>query len=207
MSSDVVEVDMNTLTIPRVTVLTGHTSADTAYLVGDYPYGRRLRCKIRYWIETATKGAASGQQRFMAQTTNPKSREPGDVWNKPKASTYSQIMAMYLDDIDHVHAHHISFWIDGPHDVRTRAMGVYDALSDEQRKTYDALVKVYRKANDTCWEEWLDKVSALAEHIATTGRAPVLRNSFWDNGSRLVYVPDPAAYVIAARAAIAPQEG
>jgi hypothetical protein len=205
--SDVVEVDMETLTIPRVTVLTGHTSADTAYVVDDYPYGRRLRCKIRYWIDTATKGAAKGQQRFMAQTTNPKSREPGDVWNKPKASTYSQIMVMYLDDIGHVHNYGLPFWLDGPCDVRTRAMGVYDALSVDQREVYDALVKLYRKANGTCWEEWLDKVSALAEFIATTGKAPTLRNSVWVNGNRQVYLTDPAAYLIAARAAIAPQDG
>lgn len=74
-----------------MTVLTGHTSADTAYLVEDYPYGFRLRCQIRYWIETTKHGS-----RVVSQTTNPK--KPGTVWNKPKASTYSDIRVLYIDD-------------------------------------------------------------------------------------------------------------
>jgi hypothetical protein len=77
-------------------VLKGHVSPETAYVVADYPYGFRLRCSIRYWIEThPTRG-----QRLMSQTTNPK--KPGTVWNKPKASTYSLILVMYLDDSGYV---------------------------------------------------------------------------------------------------------
>lgn len=71
-----------------------HNSPETGYLVEDYPYGFRLRCKIRYWLETNNKGT-----RFCHQTTNPKC---GNVWNKPKYSTYSHSMAMYLDDQNHV---------------------------------------------------------------------------------------------------------
>jgi hypothetical protein len=73
--------------IERVRVLHGHTSENTAYLVDDYPYGRRLRCKIRYWIETATKGAKKGRQRFMRQTTD--ARRDNTTWNKPHGSTYA----------------------------------------------------------------------------------------------------------------------
>ena len=78
-------------------LLIGHTSEDTAYLVEDYPYGFRLRCSIRYWIEyKPNKGF-----RFVSQTTNPK--KPYLVWNKPKASTYSRFGgAMYLDEQHHV---------------------------------------------------------------------------------------------------------
>jgi hypothetical protein len=47
--------------------LAGHTSPDTAFVVDDYPYGFRLRTKIRYWIETK-KGFG---QRFCSQTLNP----------------------------------------------------------------------------------------------------------------------------------------
>jgi hypothetical protein len=76
-------------------ILSGHTSPETAFVVEDYPYGFRLRCKIRYWLETNNKGT-----RFCSQTTNPK-RE-GEVWNKPKYSTYSEISgAMYLDENGH----------------------------------------------------------------------------------------------------------
>jgi len=73
-----------------MTVLTGHTSSETAYLVPSYPYGFRLRCQIRYWIETTKHGS-----RVVSQTTNPK--RPGTVWNKPKASTYTALRVLYID--------------------------------------------------------------------------------------------------------------
>lgn len=77
-----------------IKVLSGHYSPETAYLVLDYPYGFRMRCQIRYWLEVNSKGT-----RFWSQTSNPKK---GDVWNKPKSSTYSMAGAMYLDEKDHV---------------------------------------------------------------------------------------------------------
>jgi hypothetical protein len=78
-------------------ILTGHTTPETAYVVGDYPYGYTLRCKIRYWLEHKAKHGF----RLVSQTTNPK--RPGEVWNKPKASTYTTFAVMYLDDEEHVH--------------------------------------------------------------------------------------------------------
>ena len=50
--------------------LIGHTSQETAFVQPDYPYSRRLRCQRRGWIETK-KGHG---QRFVTQTSNPKSR-------------------------------------------------------------------------------------------------------------------------------------
>jgi len=78
-------------------VLGGHTSPETAYLVADYPYGFRLRCKIRYWLEYKPKLGF----RLVSQTTNPKiaGRE---VWNKPKASTYCMLAVMGLNAEGHV---------------------------------------------------------------------------------------------------------
>ena len=85
--------------------LKGHTSMETAYLVDDYPYGFRLRCKIRYWIEYKTgKGF-----RFWSQTSNPK--VAGLIWNKPKASTYiANTMFMYLDSNGHVQWHGLGIY-------------------------------------------------------------------------------------------------
>jgi len=74
-----------------------HVSPETAYVVDDYPWGFRLRTTIRYWIES--KDAKNGGQRFGSQTINPKTGQ----WCKPKYSTYSPIMVMYLDEKDHVH--------------------------------------------------------------------------------------------------------
>lgn len=73
-------------------VLSGHTSAETAYIVDDYPYGFRLRCKIRYWIETDPKRG----QRFVTQTSNPK--QENTTWNAPKKSTYSDLMVLYIEE-------------------------------------------------------------------------------------------------------------
>ncbi len=80
-------------------ILKGHTSPETAFVVNDYPYGFTLRCKIRYWLETNKNGT-----RFVSQTTNPKAAGfGGDVWNKPKASTYCRFAGcMYLNEDDHV---------------------------------------------------------------------------------------------------------
>jgi len=62
--------------------LKGHTSAESALIVDDYPYGFRLRCKIRYWLEYKDGFGF----RFVSQTTNPK--KSVETWNKPKARVY-----------------------------------------------------------------------------------------------------------------------
>lgn len=77
-----------------VTPLYNHTSAETAYVVDDYPYGRRVRTKIRYWLETDPRKGA----RFVYQTLKPDTSH----WNAPKKSTYSLFGAMYLDQKGHV---------------------------------------------------------------------------------------------------------
>jgi hypothetical protein len=76
-------------------ILTGYNSENNAYLVPDYPYGRKLRCKIRYWIESDDRKGF----RFCAQTENPKTLQ----WNNPKKGTYCKIaMMMYLDEREYV---------------------------------------------------------------------------------------------------------
>lgn len=88
-------------------LLSGHTSPETAYVVADYPYGFRLRCSIRYWLEFHPKRGF----RFVSQTTNPKR---GNVWNKPKASTYCRFGgAMYLNEEGHVHWSGLSEYCSG----------------------------------------------------------------------------------------------
>ena len=74
--------------------LYGHRDMNSAYVVEDYPYGFRLRCTIRYWLETNGKGT-----RFISQTQDPRNGK----WNKPKASVYSIVGAMYLDEKGYVH--------------------------------------------------------------------------------------------------------
>ena len=74
--------------------LQGHTSQETAYMVDDYPYGRKLRCRIRFWLETDPKKGV----RFCHQTEHPTTK----VWNAPKKGTYNFLVgAMYLDEQGH----------------------------------------------------------------------------------------------------------
>lgn len=80
-----------------------HNSPETAYVVEDYPYGFRLRCKMRTWVEKNNKGT-----RVVSQTTNPK--VAGKVWNKAKASTYSVSRALYLDENGHLQNEGLTPW-------------------------------------------------------------------------------------------------
>src|SRR5262245_6760588 len=105
-------------------ILTNHTSPDTAYLVTDYPYGFRLRCQIRYWIETTKHG-----QRFVSQTSNPK--RAGLVWNKPKPSTYSDLRVMYLDENGHVQNDGMSIAYRDGDEIEAFAATYAEALTDE----------------------------------------------------------------------------
>ena len=82
--------------------LYGHTSEATAYVIADYPYGRRLRTTKYVWIEhVAGKGF-----RTWSRTENPKTGR----LNKPKASTYTLIGALYLDADDHVQTSALNAW-------------------------------------------------------------------------------------------------
>lgn len=88
-----------------MTPLYNHTSSETAYIIADYPYGFRLRCQMKVWLEfKASKG-----WRMVSQTSNPK--KPGLVWNTPKASTYRELGGnLYLDENNHVQWEGISIY-------------------------------------------------------------------------------------------------
>lgn len=90
-----------------VKILSGHISPETAYIVEDYPYGFRLRCTMRYWLEYKPGLGV----RPMQQTSNPK--KPGLVWNKPKAGIYGRFgAALYLDQDGHVHTERLHEYMD-----------------------------------------------------------------------------------------------
>jgi hypothetical protein len=91
-----------------IEILKGHVSPETAYVVADYPYGFKLRCKIRFWLEFKPKLGF----RLVSQTTNPK--RAGESWNKPKASTYFRFGGcMFLDGDGHVAWSGLSEYCDG----------------------------------------------------------------------------------------------
>ena len=199
--------DDQSLVIERVRVLQGHIDPASAYVVDDYPYGRTLRCRIRYWIETAERGKAKGQQRFARQTTNPKLH--GQPWNKPHYSTYSDLAVLYLDEQDHVQWWGTGLWIRAVADARARLMGIVDQLTWEQGRRYDALLAASKRA-DSRWGEFDEAVTALAAEIAYSGQLPTIENGVWDlpDGRRFhlgLYPTDWATYVTAARLRVTEQ--
>ena len=115
-------------------VLSNHYSQETAYNVESYPCGFRARCKIRYWLEVNNKGT-----RLWSQTTF----NSDSIWNKAKASTYSVVAAMYLDDNEHVHHAGLS-----PYDVEKTRMFLdtyREGLTSAQIAFCERLIIAYDK--------------------------------------------------------------
>jgi hypothetical protein len=116
-----------------------HTSPETAYVIADYPYGFRLRCQKRVWVEYR-KGKG---YRLVEQTSNPKLS--GLVWNKPKAGTYSDIaMALYLDENQHVqHAESNRWYLDKMEAFRDEYKGGIYGID-----TLEAFISFYQKSKE-----------------------------------------------------------
>ena len=119
--------------------LEGHTTPETAFVVDDYPYGFRLRCKIRYWLEYR-KGYG---YRFVSQTTNPK--KAGEVWNKEKAGTYCDengLTFLYLDDENHVT---YACWLVHSKETSQQFLSKYrEMLTPKEIELVEAFIKVSR---------------------------------------------------------------
>lgn len=139
-------------------LLFGHVSPETAYVVDDYPYGFRLRCKIRYWVEYKPKHG----QRFMFQTSNPKK---GHIWNTPKPGIYCPILIMTKDETNG----HISYTSLSPNSSSTwyqfYATGYYHQadMPAELKKDIDALVAFSRKINPETFARKDKCISCVAE--------------------------------------------
>ena len=66
-------------------------SFDNSIEVNNYPWGFKLKTKVRYWIETTKRG-----DRFVKRTLNPKTGN----WCAEKKSTYDAVMVMTTDQKD-----------------------------------------------------------------------------------------------------------
>lgn len=140
-------------------VLTGHDSPDTAYVVDDYPYGFKLRTSIRYWIETK-KGHG---QRFVSQTVNPKT---GHL-NKPKASTYSALMVMYLNEQGHVQHDGLSGYADDEKIDRFEERYA-EALTDNRSREAIRYFRAGKRASKNL--TW-----SVSSHVCTPGNCDECR--------------------------------
>lgn len=131
-----------------------YDSESNSYLVDDYPYGFRLRTKIRYWIEYRPNNGF----RFVSQTLNPKTHR----WNEPKRSTYYKLgMAMYINDKGHVDHAVVSEYSNGS-EILKFATNFPRAVS-EDLKIYTKMAARHRKMSEYYSEkEKQDMVDAAA---------------------------------------------
>lgn len=121
-------------------ILSGHDSPDTAYVVDDYPYGYTLRTKIRYWVETSERFG----QRFVSQTLKPGT----DQWNRPKASTYTSFMVLFIDASNG----HL-YWAgwhpyQGPTELRAFLDEYGAGMTDESKRIAIELLSKYARLED-----------------------------------------------------------
>ena len=151
-------------------LLQGHVSPETAYVVNDYPFGFRLRCKIRYWIEIAAKGAKKGEMRFMSQTTDP--RKPGEFWNKPKADTYHDLVVMFLDQAGHV-KHDVIGRFAWPEHFANFKENYGSQLNESQQKLLKKMETFSRGSSPKSWAEWdaANQTPAMSAQMHRTGAA------------------------------------
>src|SRR5947207_10922614 len=178
--------------IQPVRLPVGHVDADTAFMVADYPYGRVLRCRIRYWIDTDTRRSDHvGWQRFVSQTTNP--RRPGNPWNHPKASTYALRMWMYLDEVGHVqHTRIGQYGIAPDQDARLRLMRIYDQMPQADRQVYEQLLAA-SQALPQRWDRWEDTIAFLTDQLREHhGQPPRAVNGFVTRDGQPYHVGETA---------------
>ncbi|MBF6060528.1 hypothetical protein IU500_07020 [Nocardia terpenica] len=163
-----------------VEILRGHVDKETAVLVDDYPYGRYERCQIRYWVETATKGAKKGQSRFVRQTTNPKR---GDMWNKPHAGQYSMHVFLVKYENDHIDSWSCDMYMSPEGWMRIYSSGLWDCMNGEERKLIVWIIRYHLKTYAVPFEGWRDCLASVRE-------APDATYSQWRKSSPGLYMSE-----------------
>jgi hypothetical protein len=178
--------------IPRVRVLHGHTSQDTAYLQPDYPYGRE-RCQRKVWLARAVKGAARGKFRFEWQTSG----KLAGQWNRPQHGQYSDfaVLVNIPDNREHwIETRGFGFWGPGPaEDMRLRVSGVVDGLDDDELHRYGLHLALSHKAGSSSWQRWDEViVPRMLAYRAEHGKFPPADDDM-ALGTRLSEYDHPAA--------------
>ncbi len=126
-------------------------SSETAYVVKNWPYGFRLRCEMRFWIETRPGFG----QRVCQQTTNPKRN---NTLNKPKAGGYHAFALVVMQDAETTIFPGLSLY-SGPADF-AKMRTLYGSLMDEaQLKRLNDFEAACRKLNS---KEWAANDATLA---------------------------------------------
>jgi len=122
--------------------LKGHTNFETAYKIENYPWGYTLKTTMYVWIETQPKKG----DRVIRQTINPKN---GRLC-APKASTYSPVKYLYMDEAGHVQSGGLEMYGEAEKAKAVKFGEVYglENLSKEQRTQYNHLLGINEKKVD-----------------------------------------------------------
>lgn len=104
---------------------------DTAIEVDNYPWGFRLKTKVKYWVESNNKG-----DRLIKQTLNPKTNE----WCKPKKSTYNAVQVLYFDENNHVKGYSMGKYGTNEKELKTFISNIdYNSLNLLQKKQIEMI--------------------------------------------------------------------
>ena len=127
-----------------------HTTPETAYVILDYPFGRKIRCMKRIWIETNSRG-----QRFCYQTTKkdfnynltddtvPPMDQP-HMWNKTKYNTYERLCLYAISPLtDYVENYTIGKYGATRETLALFVDRFYARMDDHQKKELEQLLKFY----------------------------------------------------------------
>jgi hypothetical protein len=167
-----------------IEVLKGIDSPASALITFDYPFGRRVRCIRRTWVET--KG---GRQRLVHETSHKSfnieytrhleqdGREAADqwateqlnagrvIWNATKCSTYFDLLVPFMrhmpgETMCPIETAVLQIW-SWPEHFAEFYQTVGDDLSDEQRAMAQSLETASRKLSAQSWSEWDAKQAAV----------------------------------------------
>lgn len=152
-------------------LLLGHESAETGYMVDDYPYGRKTRCRIRYWVETAAKGAAKFMMRPVSQTEEPTSKR----WNAPRLGNYRDLVVLVKRaDNGHVENFGLDRYAGPEYYLIFEATGAANALvlsgTDAVRQRYHACLSTSIQQNAATWMQY-GRMLAVATHALDSAGA------------------------------------
>ena len=121
------------------TLILNHTSKETAYEIINYPYGR-LKTSMFVWIETTPKKG----DRVCRQTINPKNGR----LNAVKCSTYANLMALYLDENNHVQSTGLNIYSKDTEKTAFIDFVGIENLNTEQVKQWNHLNGIHEKKVD-----------------------------------------------------------
>ncbi|MCX4097723.1 hypothetical protein [Nocardia sp. alder85J] len=143
-----------------VKVLYGHTDAETAHIDTDYPWGYRLRCTRRSWVETAVRGVKRGQSRLVTQTTDPRRSE--EFWNAPKPGRYARKVFLTAFENGQVDGWSISDYGIGSEEwTRVVVRGLWEHLDQPDRDFIVSMVAREHRTSTAGWSRWHTDVTDI----------------------------------------------